>query len=46
VFLLRTDEWEDREALCRLLMATANALPMPAPKVNALNRSGAENPEN
>ena len=31
-FLLRPDEWEDREALCDLLMTTAQALPLPKPR--------------
>lgn len=31
-FLLRPDEWEDREALCDLLAATAQALPLPKPR--------------
>ncbi len=31
-FLLRPDEWEDRPALCDLLAATAQALPLPKPR--------------
>ena len=31
-FLLRPDEWEDRQALCDLLAATSRALPMPRPR--------------
>lgn len=31
-FLLRPDEWEDRETLCALLAATAHELPAPRPK--------------
>ena len=31
-FLLPPDEWEDRDALCRLLGATAGALPAPKPR--------------
>ena len=31
-FLLPPDEWEDRDALCRLLAATASALPPPRPR--------------
>ena len=30
-FLLRPDEWEDRDALCGLLAATARELPPPRP---------------
>lgn len=31
-FLLRPDEWEDRQALCELLDATSRALPAPKPR--------------
>ena len=31
-FLLSPDEWEDRQALCELLLATAAALPAPKPR--------------
>jgi TfoX/Sxy family transcriptional regulator of competence genes len=31
-FLLQPDEWENRDELCRLLAATADALPAPKPK--------------
>ena len=31
-FLLRPDQWEDRTALCELLVATAQALPPPKPR--------------
>lgn len=39
-FMLRPDEWEDRDALCRLLAATAGALPPPRPTA----RKGAARP--
>lgn len=31
-FLLRPDEWEDRDALCQLLAVTASELPPPKPR--------------
>lgn len=39
-FWITADCWDDREWLCKVLVDTANALPMPAPRSRTAKRAG------